>query len=227
MKIKSIALISLIGLISACGTGGSKTAMAPGSDAAGGSSNLPPIGVPLADGTIIKARAIYNVSVGPNGAKFSVVENPQNTDLSVTVAPSTTITWRLLTASPIPSSDRIATFGDVGATLLDDNDTLCDGNLCGTANVRVYLNTALITAAHGETVTLQCDGNDVGIGTANAFKFASMPITQGRVIAQADTLAATDLNSTCNLTADFSNVAAGSYTGKVVVEYYLSPGEPG
>lgn len=219
-------------LLSGCGSGVGDNPAA--------NLRLPPVGVPDAQGIVVKSRAVTEINTGAphalmrliNGFMLSafaaqeVISVTNGTDTAMTMDSSQ---WSV----PSQISSQMLNFGILAVSDLRDNNTrVCgaDGKTkCTKAIIRAYTtgkpggglwNTAdgygspVLMALAGEAATAT-----VGLESAGAITLQSISIANNKNV-----IRETDFTPTpaYGVNADFTNAGVGTFSGTLVIEYALS-----
>lgn len=222
------AAISL-SMLSGCG----------GADNGPAASNpLPPIDTPLPDNTVVHGQAVVFVSSTQETALFKLFNSLMPSAYASTGSVVVTYNNSASTNFTINANSLVAgaftgntlSLGSVSLATLDDNNLkVCNpgGNSkCTSAIIRVYntgslagfVNTADSYAAPVYAGTLN-PSTALGLNSAGAVQVQTASIS-----GSTHRLTISSFPSpTYNVTSDFSNAGAGSYSMTFVVEYALAP----
>jgi hypothetical protein len=234
MKITKISLALCLTLalvqLSACGKQ---------PDAASSPIELP-ITSPI-DGSVVKARATLELSVGDSSPAQGLSAGAKNTlmvttsgsqSISTTLSPLMTFTLSnsLFSVPANPTPNAIDDFGFLQLTALADNTLDVCGtnstNHCGNAIIRAYTTGTAgaglwnTTDAFGAPITM---GNStlatVGLNVAGALALQQLPIPSTK-----HTVNLADFpNPKYDVKVNFTNAGAGAYSTTLVIEYVLTP----
>lgn len=213
MKTCVIALVAVLAL-SACGK----------------SDNRNPLEGVSPDQYVVKARAEFQITTDTSARQSRSAVN-QVQPVTVTMAPSSTMTLDNSGFSSPTITNGVMDFGSLKvATLNDNNLRVCGAggtSACGTALIRIFTQgvtgAGIFNAADNFGAPLTASLTTpltVGLLVANAavMQTFTIPATK-KVVRLADFSPAPNYN----MKADFTNAGAGTYTTTIVVEYALAP----
>jgi len=213
MKTCLIALVGAI-VLSACGK----------------SDDRNPLAGVSPDQYVVKARAEFQLTTNTAARGFRGATS-QTQPVTVTMAPSTSMTLDNTSFTAPTITNGVMDFGSLKVSALSDNNLKVCGaggtTACGTALIRLFTQgvsgAGIFNAADNLGAPLTASLTtplSVGLLVANAavMQTFTIPATK-KVVRLADFSPAPNYN----MKADFTNAGAGTYTTTIVVEYALAP----
>jgi len=217
--------------------GGSGCGRRPG---ASPSAALPPVGVPDAQGVVVKARASFEVSAGQTSVASRFIQNlllpsamatnPGTQPVTVVLAPDASMTMSSAAFVVPPITGDVLDFGSLAITALRDNNIrVCGagGNVkCTQALFRVYTSgvagSSLYNSqgGYGAPLTAGPDDAVVGLGPTGAAVVQLVTLTSNRNTVRLDDFTPAP---SYQVRADFTDAGAGTYTTTINVEFALAP----